>query len=85
MDEFNFENAEAFLDECSKNRAAKAESERRVIFQLAPKIREMEAEGFSKSEIYGLLAERFGLKVSFNTFRNYLNGAKAKDRKESGK
>lgn len=76
MEDFNFENAEAFLDECSK-KPPKAGSTRQIIIRLAPKIRELEGKGYSKRDVHAMLVEKYDLKLAFETFRNYLNQAAA--------
>lgn len=76
MEDFNFENAKAFLEECRK-RPPKAESTRQIIIRLAPKIRELESKGYSKRDVHEMLVEKYDLKLAFETFRNYLNQAVA--------
>lgn len=78
MDEFNFENASKFLDECVE-KGKRAESARQVVIRLAPKIREMTARGYTQREIYDLLVGEFRLELGFSAFRNYLCAADRKD------
>lgn len=84
MDEFNFENASEFLREC-KERGKKTESARQVLIRLAPRIRELTEEGFTQREVYELLVEKYGLELSFSTFRGYLRQAALEAAEKSGK
>lgn len=81
MDEFNFENASRFLDECAE-KEKRGESARQVITRLKPKIRQMMGKGYTQREIYDLLVEEFRLEISFSTFRSYLVPEKAKNGKQ---
>lgn len=82
IEEFNFQNASNFLDECVKQ-GLKPDSTRQVVIRLAPKIRQMMAAGYTQRQIYELLIEKFRLELGFAAFRNYLSAA---DRaKNSGK
>lgn len=78
MDEFNFENASEFLREC-KEQGKRSESPRQVLMRLAPQIRELAKEGFTQREVHELLVEKFGLELSFSTFRGYLRQAAQTD------
>lgn len=89
MDEFNVKNAAAFLKQArdeARERADKTVSQRDVIIELAPLIREMSAEGFTLKKIHEMLVEKYGLKVSYSTFRGYLHqAALAKKEDNEGK
>ena len=74
MDEFNFENASEFLREC-REKGKKTESTRQILMRLAPQIRELTSEGFTQREVHEMLVEKYGLELSFSTFRGYLRQA----------
>lgn len=84
MDEFNFENASEFLRECLQT-GKRTESTRRVLIRLAPQIRELTDDGFTQREVYEMLVEKYGLELSFSTFRGYLRqAAQARETEENG-
>lgn len=74
MDEFNYENASRFLLECRET-GKRSESARQVMLRLAPQIRELGKYGYTQKEVHKMLVQKYGLDLSFSTFRGYLRQA----------
>lgn len=82
MNEFSTDNARKFLEamrELEPEKPPARQSVRRVIFELAPVIRELMAKGWTQRQILEKLKAEYDLKLEYGTFRNYLNQAAKSD------